>query len=1084
MMIASNACVRFFSAVPVAFLISGSAFSADFDFENYAPTLGNDSVYELTFTKSDETDYNFVSYEEVGGEWEKVHYKYIHEIKAGAAVSHGQVTGGTGGADLDAHFYGLSNSAVYNVGNVSIGNISGDFVGNYQGIFNSGGGGSGGSDTGELGDVTGDFIGNDSSTDDGGAIYNYGYYRSAVINSISGNFIGNRTSYYGGAISNYGVNAVIGDVSGNFIGNSSQVGGAIYNRYGTIGDIRGDFIGNETCTTAHACFGGAIYNESTGNDSDISTIGSIFGDFIGNSSGRGGAIYNSTGIMEAIAGNFVGNSSVDGGGAIYNFKDNTAYLMNNNVDAGVIGNITGNFIRNSSGSFGGGAIINMGNGNQVIASIGDITGSFIENSTPGYGGAIYSTSGALGNIAGDFYKNSAGSSGGAIASSLTAIRHITGSFTENTSAVDGGAIVSYGSPGYWGGTIGEINGDFIRNSAARNGGAIYSSNTVTGNISGNFIENSALSFGGAVVNLSTSYDTDIKLTFVNSNFIDNSVSNPGGSGYGGAIYSQGGDIDIVADNGSSLFSGNTANGESNAFYMNSNLHNGVDTIKYSTLTLESRNRGVITIDDGIDGGKTTAIDDGQDHSYKIEFKGDSTGTVNLNGKVSNAEIIGGEAGLPASGTVVNISHADNINNSNSLTLNNGIFNIFDLGQIQLHFNNAALSGGTLNIRNTDVDLAALSMGRISADDYQSGAASVRVGKISVVTDGGERNVVGFVDSAIAGNVVSGVSESRGPVYNYGVSYDSGTGEFIFTRRNVNSAVQVPAVAAAAAVSVLSDEIYSRVLADVDSLFTEQAERVQSHEIARPFIKTFGSDESIDLKNFEDVDSRYYGLIGGIESGRIDKSGGWSAVYSAYLAYVYGKHEFSYDDVKQQGGYLGVGANFYKDDFFIGSTANIGIMHNKARTRDGNDSFDSYQAGVGVKLGYNHRLKDGLIVQPNLYGSYTYIDADSYRTDRNVKVDFRDIHNFELAPGLKVIKDFGKDLRGYARGRYVWIFNEGQSAKANGIHLPDVEMKDYVEYGLGLEKIWKGRDLSGFIEINRRDGGREGWSEIVGVKWNF
>ena len=126
-----------------------------------------------------------------------------------------------------------------------------------------------------------------------------------------------------------------------------------------------------------------------------------------------------------------------------------------------------------------------------------------------------------------------------------------------------------------------------------------------------------------------------KLTVVNSSFINNKAS-----GKGGAIY--GSDVRIVADNGESRFSGNTAGGKSNAVYVDGIIHlektggmyeqqapsydvsvSAENPIK-GQLTLESVNRGRIVFDDGIDG-----------ENYNIDVFGDGTGYVKFNNAVEN-----------------------------------------------------------------------------------------------------------------------------------------------------------------------------------------------------------------------------------------------------------------------------------------------------------------------------------------------------------------------------------------------------------------------------------------------------------------
>ena len=106
------------------------------------------------------------------------------------------------------------------------------------------------------------------------------------------------------------------------------------------------------------------------------------------------------------------------------------------------------------------------------------------------------------------------------------------------------------------------------------------------------------------------------------------------------------------------------------------------------------------------------------------------------------------------------------------------------------------------------------------------------------------------------------------------------------------------------------------------------------------------------------------------------------------------------------------------------------------------------------------------------------------TAGGVNVEFRDANVFELAPGVKLIKDFDNNSRGYVTTRYVHTINDKYEVTANYEKLPFTELEPYVEYGVGFEKNWGDDGISTYGEVTRRDGGRQGWNGTVGLKWNF
>lgn len=598
------------------------------------------------------------------------------------------------------------------------------------------------------------------------------------------------------------------------------------------------------------------------------------------------------------------------------------------------------------------------------------------------------------------------------------------------------------------------NSAFIANKGAL-GGAIAVWETAANKIliSGSEFERNESQMGGAIFNRGDG------MVVENSSFKGNTVSSAGG-----AIYSEG-DLTVRADGGVSVFSGNVAAGESNAVYMD----------KGKTLSLETLNGGNIVSDDGF-----TGSEDG----WRLLLSGDGSGEITLNGEIKNAEIVSGLSDAPVS--VTNIASGNLIGNgSNSLEINSGLVNILSLGLERLQLKNLTLNGGKLDIYNVNVDLENVKMGEMSAEDVSGDLALVEVKSLDVLSDGeAETTHVMFADNNIlAGQVASQIAESAGPVYNYDVEYLPENGEFTFTRRErkdkFNPEVLESGMAVVASIGVLNDEIYSRVLADADrTAFRKGAAEAGGGA----WVKPFASSDDLEFKNYHGADARFNGVIAGADSRVKTYDNGVAAVYSAYGAYADGEAEFAAGKIEQNVWYLGAGANFYKGSAFWGITANAGYARKKANDFDKNGKFDAWLGGIGAKFGYNCVLGNGWTVQPNFYATYTYADAEDYTTGKNAEVAFDGLSMYELAPGLKIEKAFNDELQVYAKGRYVYTGTGLQHVTANGVHLPDMEIEPYAEYGLGFES--SNGDASLFAEVMRRDGGRTGWNGLAGLKINF
>ena len=868
-----------------------------------------------------------------------------------------------------------------------------------------------------------------------------GRTKYAVADKSFNGFAGNVTSEEGGGTVSLGgmLNEGTADVVNTVFYNDNGSHAVIYNS-GEMSIKSTAFIGNKNEN------GSALDN--TGYISQIADSA-----FIKNSGGWAGGAINNYGEIDGIDGTFIENSASDRGGAIFN--------------QGQIKDIAGNFIGNTS--YSGGAIRND-------KTIGQISASFINNVSESGGGAIYN-SGNLSKISNSEFKSNRGKKGGAIflASRAEQLEVENTNFVGNN-AEDGGAISNISNYGVsvkssrfennsakYGGAISDwvsgsemsvANSAFIANKGAL-GGAIAVWETAANKIliSGSEFERNESQMGGAIFNRGDG------MVVENSSFKGNTVSSAGG-----AIYSEG-DLTVRADGGVSVFSGNVAAGESNAVYMD----------KGKTLSLETLNGGNIVSDDGF-----TGSEDG----WRLLLSGDGSGEITLNGEIKNAEIVSGLSDAPVS--VTNIASGNLIGNgSNSLEINSGLVNILSLGLERLQLKNLTLNGGKLDIYNVNADLENVKMGEMSAEEVSGDLALVEVKSLDVLSDGeAETTHVMFADNNIlAGQVASQIAESAGPVYNYDVEYLPENGEFTFTRRErkdkFNPEVLESGMAVVASIGELNDEIYSRVLADADrTAFRKGAAEAGGGA----WVKPFASSDDLEFKNYHGADARFNGVIAGADSRVKTYGNGVAAVYSAYGAYADGEAEFAAGKIEQNVWYLGAGANFYKGSAFWGITANAGYARKKANDFDKNGKFDAWLGGIGAKFGYNCVLGNGWTVQPNFYATYTYADAEDYTTGKNAEVAFDGLSMYELAPGLKIEKAFNDELQVYAKGRYVYTGTGLQHVTANGVHLPDMEIEPYAEYGLGFES--SNGDASLFAEVMRRDGGRTGWNGLAGLKINF
>ncbi len=988
-----------------------------------------------------------------------------------------------------SEWFDAVGGAIYNRGGI-IDNILGDFIGNYaksESFCSAQGGAIYNEDSGSIGNITGAFIRNYASGSDskGGAIYNT---ENAQIGNVIGDFIENylksenSSSAAGGAIYNAG-NASIKDITGNFIRNyvfisntissasyfSNSDGGAIFNS-GTIRGIRGNFIGNYVSSTAGEVSsansysrGGAIYNGKT--------IGNIIGDFSGNYSSAS-ANYDSTFY------------DVDSrGGAIYNAEN------------AEISDIKSNFIRNYSSA----SNVNQSYYNPFKAD--------------SYGGAIYNERGTIGNITGDFIGNYAS----AIASCI------------DVGDPDGDPIDSYAGGGaiFNNGTIKDITGNFVGNYVSSidtskyiytgftvsfsKGGAIYNEEKSTiGNITGDFIENYTLSssavpsssIGGAIYNAGTIGD-------ISSNFIGNYAKSENGEAKGGAIYSSA-DLNFVADNRTNTFKDNYTESQGvkddNAIYVDNN----------ATMNFTMKNNGKFYMADNIDGTVTKDGDGNITDTYSVNIKGDDINntTFYMLNDIRNANVTFDNT------TINTINNQVHVYNFNTLTVNS------DTNFV------------------ADVDLANEQMDRFTANSYGShNGNKLNVVGMNLLSDSTKDvTEIFFAEQGLKNNVVNGMPKTGEynlpstaqttfytPIYKYNAIYDNRDdgGYFMFAKGDkiltpgggvtpsgnpsdaFNPSVLSPSVASQAGANATMNQTFNYAFQNSDNFMAiPYLERVSMknanryalsptgdatdvgtfsslypmNETSSAWVKPYASFENIPLKNGPKVSNITYGTLVGFDTPLKSIKNGWDRTWTGYIGYNGASQRYSGVDVTQNGGLLGGTLTLYKGNFFNATTVSTGAIVGDARTMYGTDNYTMLMAGVGNKTGYNFEFKEGkLIIQPSMLLSYTFVNTFDYTNAAGVRMKNDPLHAIQIAPGVKFIANTKNGWQPYIGVNMVWNLLDKSKVSANDVRLPEMSIKPYIQYGVGIQKRFKDRYMA-FGQAMIQNGGRNGISLTAGFRW--
>ena len=767
-----------------------------------------------------------------------------------------------------------------------------------------------------------------------------------------------------------------------------------------------------------------------------------------NGSDFAGAVFNFNGDISiensGFSGNFAEANGTDYaiGGAVYNLNQGSITIdstsFNDNYAHGALG--------------AGGAIANgFSQSEHPVLSVNNTTfeNNFASGAVTVEGGAIYNHGTA-------FINNS------------TFRNNYIQSENEPISFLEGGAISNVGTM-----TINNslFTGNYSKGNGSQPavlGGAVYNSGNLSINnstFSGNYVDSPFYADGGAIYNDSTGL-----LTLSNSLIENNSVSSQSQFAAGGAVYNAG---RLIVEGGT--FKSNfDKDGELN------------DIFNTSTGTVEFTSSSVTNIESGIKGSGNIIKDGsgvlnlgGQNFQYTGNFKFNS-GTLNL------------------------LAHSSYFSASDT-TLGGGTNFNMQNGQVEdINFGNLNITGSSNFF--VDVNFNNNTMDRINANSV-SGAGAIDVKNLSLQgVPEGEFISIPFADSMLKDSVAYAPSIIHTPIYNYNAGYDSGNGNFNFIRDGFNPSVFVPAVAAQLAGYATQIETYKNVFSNLDMVMITPPGQRKSYAFKNKiastanqftfsplyfpeervgiWFKPYTVFEKVQLKHGPDVSNVSYGSLFGCENGLVKLKKGWYNLSGIYASYNGSHQAFNGNSIYNNGGLLGLDTAFYKGNFFSLWTANVGASSAEAHTMFGKDNFAMLNTGIAEKTGYNFEtLENRLIIQPSLLMSYTFVNTFNYTSNAGVHMESDPLHAIHIEPQIKLIGNFKNYLQPYISVSMIWNILDDTKFQANDVYLPELSVKPYVQYGIGVQKRW-GERVTGFLESMIRNGGRNGVALQFGIRFSI
>ena len=450
-------------------------------------------------------------------------------------------------------------------------------------------------------------------------------------------------------------------------------------------------------------------------------------------------------------------------------------------------------------------------------------------------------------------------------------------------------------------------------------------------------------------------------------------------------------------------------------------------------------------------------------------------------------------------------------NGGMLTLANGAVNPVNLEALSLNANS--------NIA-VDADLANSKMDTISANNYNFANDDVKlnVSGINLLSDAkSEMTTINFVnDDSLKSHISTSVSEvAYSPIYKYGVAYDPTMGNFEFTRgnasdyKNVNPAVMVAPVAAQLGGYFNQLNAYDQAFSNMDMTMLMTREQRQAlkmynkyayngdgfgsvatssgaipEEQAGVWARPYSSFENVHLKNGPKVSNVMYGTFFGGDSSIKEFKNGFDGIFSAYVGYNGSHQVFNHNSLWQNGGTLGLTGTLYKGNWFGGWTIATGLSGVDANTMYGSEDFGMWSIGTALKTGYNWELLNNkFIIQPHMMVSYSLVDTFNYTNAAGLKISSDPLNAVQLAPGLRFIGNLKDGWQPYLGLDFMWNIMDKTKFDAMETSLPQLSVKPYIQYGVGVQKRW-GERSTGYAQAMFRNIGRNGVILSLGYRASF
>jgi len=415
------------------------------------------------------------------------------------------------------------------------------------------------------------------------------------------------------------------------------------------------------------------------------------------------------------------------------------------------------------------------------------------------------------------------------------------------------------------------------------------------------------------------------------------------------------------------------------------------------------------------------------------------------------------------------------------------------GKTTLNLVNSKIDNIAVNLNLPDSEVSYLELGvslkNKQADNFVGSTlgtdnGSLEISKLYIyddLKDIHDTASITIAEGTLADKITYTQTTVMGPVFEYYTNYENGILTFNYTY-DYNPTVFITPIVMQVGGYLGQLESYKQAFEIVDNT-------VNNNNTKGLWLRYYGSKEDIKLDDLLTLTNTTSGAYFGYDTEVMEAGGNFFGNISFYGSYNTSEQTYEGAKITQNGGILGVTGALYKNRFFSALTVNFGFINGQGEGAYGKENTMIFTRGIASKTGFNFELDDEnkFKFQPTLNLSCSYINMASYSfispTDAKVNVNTNLLAPIQIEPAMKLVANMTKTFQTYANASVIWNLMDDLVFKANDSEHPNMPIKTYAQYGVGVNKYF-GEKFTAGADLFGRAMGRTGFGGQVNIRYNF